>query len=348
MAGDQPRAVRVALAGSRGSSQRTLEGLSRNGVCVASVFGLAKERAEGVSGYVDLVQVAARLGLPAMAFTDINHPGVVDAVRSLDLDVLMVVGLSQMVRPPLLYMPRRGCVGFHPTCLPRGRGRAPLAWLTLEAVPGAATFFVMDEGPDSGPILVQEPFFVDSNDYAEDVAAKIDRAIDRALDRWLPRLLAGEWQPRPQDDSLATFYGKRTPEDGLIDWQRPACEIYDLVRAAGRPHPGAYTYLNARKIIVWRAQIDNRFRGRGVVGRVVTIGEGGAPVVQTGNGFLKLTEIGIVAGGASKAVPRVGSKLGCVPAEEMDKLYRRVAELEKTVERLSQALDASRESRQMP
>ena len=83
-------------------------------------------------------------------------------------------------------IPRLGSVGFHPTFLPAGRGRAPLAWLTLDTGPGAASFFLIDDGIDSGPIFVQEPFEVTPQDYAGDVGTKLLDATTRALDRWLP------------------------------------------------------------------------------------------------------------------------------------------------------------------
>ena len=85
-------------------------------------------------------------------------------------------------------MPKLGCIGFHPTLLPKGRGRAPLAWLILKEKKGAASFFLMDKKADSGPVFVQEPFEIEDNDDASRVEKKIEIAIEKALDKWLPEL----------------------------------------------------------------------------------------------------------------------------------------------------------------
>ncbi len=332
MTSEIPRPPRVVLAGSVGSSRRTLQGLLRHRASVVGVLGFSPDRAAGVSGYARLDDLALGAGLPFKEFQSLNHPEVVACVRAWAPDLLFVVGLSELVRPELLAVPRLGCVGFHPTPLPAGRGRAPIAWLTLDAQPGAATFFLMEAGVDSGPILVQEPFPVTRQDYAADVLARLEAAIDAALDRWLPELLAGRWQPTPQDPARATYTGRRTPEDGLIDWRRPAEEIYDLVRAASRPHPGAYTYLNDERLVVWRADLECEQTYRGVIGRIVQAEPGRGVLVQTGAGQLWLTEVTLASGGAAPL--RVGQRLGYAPEDEVFLLRRRLVALEARLARL--------------
>jgi methionyl-tRNA formyltransferase len=320
----------IVLAGSVGSSLRILQTLIRNRMRVVGVLGLDAAKSAGVSGYTRLDSTAQAAGIPYLDFEDINRPEILARVRAWAPDVMFIVGLSQLVKKDLLAVPRLGCVGYHPTRLPEGRGRAPLAWLTLEARPGASTFYQMDKGADSGPILAQEPFTVNEGDYAADVVRKLEAAIDVALDRWLPRLRAGEWNPKPQDDSRATFYGKRAPEDGVIHWEQPARKILALVRAASRPHPGAYTYLGDRKIIVWRAEIENKPRYTGVTGRILLVDEARGALVQTGEGLLWLTEIECEASAKPEKTPslKVGQKLGYDPADEIRTLRKRIAELE--------------------
>jgi methionyl-tRNA formyltransferase len=320
----------IALAGSVGSSLRTLQALIRNRMRVVGVFGLDPARAANVSGYTRLDAAALAAGIPYFDFEDINHPAVLARVRDWAPDVFFVVGLSQMVKADLLAVPRLGCVGFHPTRLPDGRGRAPLAWLTYEARDGASTFYQMDEGADSGPILAQQPYAVSESDYAADVVNKLEGAIDLALDRWLPRLRTGEWKPRPQDGARASYYGKRTPEDGVIHWDDPARKILALVRAASRPHPGAYTFLGDRKVIIWRAQVETTLRFTGVVGRILQIEEKRGALVQTGDGLLWLTETEWEPSAKGERAPvwRVGQRLGYDPADEIRTLRRRIADLE--------------------
>jgi methionyl-tRNA formyltransferase len=320
----------IALAGSVGSSLRTLQALLRNRMRVVGVLGLDPAKSASVSGYTRLDSTALAAGIPYCDFEDINHPETVGRVRVWSPDVLFVVGLSQLVKKDLLAIPRLGCVGFHPTRLPEGRGRAPLAWLTLEARGGASTFYQMDEGADSGPILVQQAFAVSEADYAADVVRKLEDAIDAGLDRWLPRLRTGEWNPKPQDESRATFYGKRAPEDGVIHWEQSARGILALVRAASRPHPGAYTFLGDRKIIVWRAEVESALRFTGVVGRVLAVDEKRGALVQTGDGLLWLAETEWEPSLRGDRPPslKVGQRLGYDPADEIRNLRKRIAELE--------------------
>lgn len=320
----------IVLAGSVGSSLRTLNGLLRNRMRVVGVLGLAPAKAANVSGYARLKDMARKAGIPYADFEDINRPETVARVRKWAPDVLFVVGLSQLVKPDLLAVPRLGCVGYHPTRLPEGRGRAPLAWLTLQARSGASTFYQMDESADSGPILAQQPFIVKGSDYAADVVRKLEDAIDIALDRWLPCLRAGKWNPRPQNHSRATYYGKRAPEDGVIHWSQSARKILALVRATSRPHPGAYTTLGERKLTIWRAEIEYKLRYTGVTGRILLIDEKRGALVQTGDGLLWLTETEweATAKGGKPAALKVGLKLGSDPAEEIRLLRKRITELE--------------------
>ncbi len=324
--------LRIVLAGSVGSSRLTLLALLSHRANVVGVLELQPDDSTAVSGYARLHDVAIEAGVPCVGFQKLNEPEVVAQVREWQPDLLFVVGLSQLVKAELLSVPTLACIGFHPTCLPRGRGRAPVAWLVLDATPGAVTFFVMDEGADSGPILVQEPFDVRPTDDAEQVTASLEQAIVRALDRWLPSLLSGEWNPQPQDDTAATYHGKRAPEDGWIDWNKSAREIDALIRAASRPHPGAFTFLKDRKLLVWRAELDTMTPFRGVIGRVLLTDPQRGVLVQTGDGLLWLSEVAVADGDISQP-PKlaVGQRLGYVVEDEINQLKARIAELEKLI-----------------
>ena len=328
---------RIVLAGSVNSSRLTLEALVRHKAHIVGVLGLAPEAAANTSGYVCLADAAERAGLPCVEFSDINHPDIVEQVRDWAPDLLFVVGLSQMVKSPLLELPRQAGVGYHPTRLPAGRGRAPLPWLTLDAANGAATFFVMTGEADAGGILAQETFDVSPTDYVGDVAKAQFEAIERALEAWIPLLLAGHWNPRPQHDDLATWNGRRAPADGLIDWNRPAGEIHSLIRAVSRPFPGAYSHHHGQKLVVWRAELESELPFRGVTGRILKIDPERGALVQTGDGLLWLVEVKRIDSDGETTSPRlaVGSRLGMAVEDgqaammvQIEKLQRRVTQLE--------------------
>ena len=328
---------RIVLAGSVDSSRWTLEELTNHGAQVVGVLGLAPNKSSRVSDYVHLRASAVAAGAGYLDFEKINNGTVIAQVEAWKPDVLFVVGLSQLVGKKLLALPTRAVVGFHPTKLPQGRGRAPLVWLILSGKRGAATFFEIDEGVDSGPILVQEPFEVGPDDYASDVMSSLETATRRALARWIPALISGEWSPRPQDHSRATWTGARLPADGLIHWSKPATEVFTLIRAASRPYPGAYTHVDDHRLRVWRASLADRPAVSGALGRVLEIGTDGNLLVQTGDGSIWLTEIEWDEdwGGPHPQI-RVGTRMGYVVENEIFRLQQRLATLESRLEALDE------------
>lgn len=318
------RGPRLVVAGAVFSTRRILTNLVQHQANVVGVLGLDPAVSRGVSGYARLDGIAAEADIPFAPFRRMGDPDVIATLRAWEPDVLFAVGLSQLVGPEVRAIPRLGTVGFHPTALPRGRGRAPLAWLVLREREGASTFFVIDEGVDSGPILAQGPFTVAPDDDASTVSVKIEDGIDRALDTWIPRLIEGEWAPVPQDETHASFYGKRSPVDGLIDWSSPAPVIERLVKAATRPHPGAYTHHADRVLRIWRATtIDEPVEG--VPSRVVGFDDG-RPIVQTGAGLLRLDETSW-DGGEGPAFT-AGLSLGYRLQHQVHTLRARIASLE--------------------
>lgn len=330
--------ARLVLAGSVGSSERILRRLVENQLNVVGVLGLAQDASQRVSGYSHLATIAADHGLPYRDFIRINDPEVVAQVAAWAPDLFFVVGLSQIVRPALLTKPAIGCVGFHPTRLPRGRGRAPIAWLALEPQMAAATLFLMDEGADSGPVVAQHPFAVPPGAYASDVLELLDEAIDGAVAEIAQQIRNKEIVALEQDGGAATWYGKRGPEDGRIDWAVSAEEICALVRATSHPHPGAFTYLGSQRLRVWGATVSD-WPGRGVVGRIVEQLESGL-VVQAGTGSVLISDFTVEAPtGLPPLEPRVGSKLGIDAEFEIILLKEQLRDLEASVRRMEALIE---------
>jgi methionyl-tRNA formyltransferase len=319
--------LNVAILGATASTYRTLLGAYRNGLRVVGVLGLDPSRADNISGFAvpDIQEFCWKKKIPFQTFTDVNSGEVEECLRNWNVDLLFAVGFSQIVGKDVLSVPTRGTIGFHPTRLPEGRGRAPLAWLTYNILPGAANFFIMREGVDDGPILAQELFEVGPDDYAGDVEEKILTAIDAALDRWIPRLLRGEWEPIPQDEDRASYTGIRRSVDGLIGWQDPLDTTYNKIRAASHPHPGAYTFAGDRKVIIWRAGKAANMSYRGVPGRVLLISPELGVMIQAGEGLLWLNELEYADSPAEEVKLKVGQRLGYVVEQEIFKLKQEIS-----------------------
>jgi methionyl-tRNA formyltransferase len=295
--------MKVGLIGAVSSSETVLLHLIKHQFNVVGVLGFNSENIENVSGWTDLSKTAKKEGIPYSDYQKINDKKHLEWMIEKQPDVIFAVGFSQLLHKEWLDLSRLGCIGFHPTCLPKGRGRAPLAWLVLEKKTGAASFFLMGEGADDGPVFVQEFFTVEQDDDASIVSVKIEKTMEIALDKWLPRLKTGEWNPIPQDEILASWYGKRTPLDGVINWNQSAYIIDRLIKSATKPHPGAFTFWRDKKIIIWKSEIEENIPIRGVVGRVL-LSKDKKYLIQCGDGLLWISDIEI------NEQINVGDKLG--------------------------------------
>ena len=280
---------RIAIAGSVNSSIQTLKKLHEYGLNVVRVLALSPEKAKNVSGYRDLKYFGDQWNYPSTYFEKINDDKIIHLLKEDRIDWFFVVGLSQLIRAELLSVPKYASLGFHPTALPKGRGRGAVAWIILGAAPGAATFFILDKGMDSGDILAQVSFSVTEEDYASDVIEKIKFSIDKALDSFLPNLKAGSLLATPQSHEEATFLGQRKPKDGLIDWNQSAKNVLKHIRATSKPLPGAFSFYNAEKVVIYRATIRNEFTG--IPGRILQVNADGTPIIACKQGALMLNKI---------------------------------------------------------
>ncbi|MFQ5463757.1 MAG: methionyl-tRNA formyltransferase [Phycisphaerae bacterium] len=288
--------MNVALIGSVSSSGTVLDALIRGGVEITAVLGLDESQADRTADFHALRPLAEKARLPFRSFIKVAEPAVEPFLQAHPPDLIWCIGLSQLVPDRLIGIARHGGVGFHPTMLPRGRGRAPVAWTILRGERAAVNLFYLADEPDAGDIIVQREVPVLSDDYSEDLIARTNQVLYDVVLELAPALKNGTLPRTPQDHALATYYPKRTPADGLIDWSKSTDEVYRLIRAAGRPYPGAFSYLGATKTIIWRARperldppvADVR---RKKVGTILSVDDSGHPLVTTVDGALRLTDV---------------------------------------------------------
>lgn len=285
--------MRVGVIGSVGSSLLTLQKLVEYSFNIVGVWGYEPHSTLNVSGYCSMRKLAEDNKISYYPFVKINSNDIKEQIRKSSVDILFVVGLSQLIDEDIIRMPRFGCVGFHPTKLPKGRGRAPMAWLILDRGEGAATFFKIDTKADEGDIFVQEPFCIDDKDDASSIGIKLKEAMVRALDRWLPSLSSSGLKGIPQDEKSATYYARRAPLDGCIDWSNTAKDIDRLIKASTSPHPGAFSFYGNNKVLVWKSNYYASGYAKGVIGRVVNFNNDN-PVVQTADGYVELVKYNMV------------------------------------------------------
>lgn len=332
--------MKVGIIGSVGSSLLTLKKLIEYHFDIAGVWGYEPASILNVSGYQSMRQLAEDNHLLYYPFVKVNALDIKKQIRDANLDICFVVGLSQLIDNDIIKSPRYGCVGFHPTKLPHGRGRAPIAWLVMNEKEGAATFFKIDETADAGDIYIQEAFAVTGEDDACSVMRKAEEAMSIALDKWLPLLLEGRVVGIQQDNKKATYYAKRAPNDGCINWFDKGAYIDRLIKASTDPHPGAFSFYGNFRVLIWKSCYHSTGFPHGVVGRVVALSDFN-PVLQTGHGFVELINYQIVDYSDNRTDKKltIGSRLGYYDQYEIFKLRN---EIELIKEKINQSSTSSK------
>lgn len=279
-----------------------LEAAAEAGADVVGIVTLPGPIDPNRSGQCSFDEVAERLGARLVETSDVNAPETVEAVRALAAQLIFVVGWSRLVREDFLALAPGGIFGMHPSLLPRHRGRAAIPWAILSGLArtGVTLFEITDPTADAGPIVGQVAVEIGRDETASSLYDRLSRAHGDLIREYVPRLIAGTAPRVPQDGRRASAWPRRTPADGIIDWDTRAPYLYDWVRAQTRPYPGAFTYLGGDRVVVWRARAVEGFGPAGLV--LEARAEG--PVVACGEGALLLEEI------EAPAPLAVGARLG--------------------------------------
>jgi len=230
----------------------------------------------------EVAQCAHRLGLHVLKLASLKSAEAHAAIRDSGCEAIVVAAFGMILPPEALAIPARGCLNIHASLLPRWRGAAPIqrAILAGDSRTGI-TIMRMDEGLDTGPVLLQRPVEIGERETAgsltDALAALGAQCIVEALD-CLDRLAQ-----QPQDARFATYASKIEKSEARIDWTRASIDIDRRVRAFN-PAPGAETRIEGDVLKVWQAK---PVEGRGAPGAVLEAAESGI-VVACGSGALRL------------------------------------------------------------
>jgi len=264
----KPRAVVFAY---HNVGVRCLRVLLARGVDVALVVTHEDSPTENI--WFDSVKsVADEHGIDAITPADPAGADLRAAVSAARPDFLFSFYYRHMLPADLLALAARGAYNVHGSLLPKYRGRVPTNWAVLNGeTETGATLHEMVAKPDAGAIVAQTPVPILPDDTAAQVFDKVTVAAEQTLWRALPALLAGEAPHLPNDLSQGSYYGGRQPDDGRIDWNQPAQQVYNLIRAVAPPYPGAFTDIGGERFVIARARLarpgaapDHLPRGIGV------------------------------------------------------------------------------------
>lgn len=228
-----------------------IKALIRNGVEIEAVFTHTDNPSENI-WFDSVAKLAAANKIPVFAPEDINHPMWVEKIKKMAPDVIFSFYYRDMIKKPVLDIPKRGCMNLHGSLLPAYRGRCPINWVLVNGEKETGvTLHYMTPKPDDGDIIAQKKIKIDDDDTARALHDKCTAAAAEMLDEALPLIKKGKAPRKAQNNSKASYYGGRRPDDGEIDWNKKSSQIKNLVRAVTQPFPGAFSFVGDRKFILW-------------------------------------------------------------------------------------------------
>jgi len=181
----------------------------------------------------------------------VDYDDFLQRIRDISPDLILVNSYSMKLHPDVLELPRHGAINIHGALLPKYRGSNPIQWAIIhnEQETGVTMHFMSDR-IDEGPIIAQRRVLIQFNDTWVDVKDRIDRESELLLSEVAPALLSGNITGTPQNSDCSSYFNRRTPEDGCIDWNKSILSIYNLIRALVAPLPGAYYVIDDQRIIL--------------------------------------------------------------------------------------------------
>ena len=265
---------------------------------------ISKENSDFNADFYDIVPIAKKYNIPSLYVEDINDKKNILWIKKMKPDIIYCFGWSNIISEEILKIPSKGVVGFHPTLLPKNRGRHPLIWAKILGLKkSGTTFFFMDKGADTGPILSQKSFNILFKDNAKELYAKMVSNALFQIKKLNKELSTDKYKTIVQDHE-SNYWRKRNKSDGIIDFRMSSVSICNLVRALTRPYFGASCYYLSKEIKIWDVELGNSKLSNVEPGKVIFI-DNNRIEVKTGDSSI------IIKDHEFKIFPKTGEYLKC-------------------------------------
>jgi methionyl-tRNA formyltransferase len=246
-------------------------------------FVMTDKKSDGILSFCSLKSIACFAGNP-------REGASFDFIKRREIDVLVSVNYLFIIDKELIQHPKKMAFNIHGSLLPKYRGRTPHVWAIInnEKETGV-TAHVIDEGCDTGDILEQIVVSIGNDDTGATILQKYSEVYFPLINRVLESVEIGNVTQSPQNHLHATYFGKRTPDDGKIDWNWQKERIYNWIRAQAHPYPGAFTILDGERIVIDAISFDDfGYSGDMPNGKILTAD----PIrVKTPNGAIVINKI---------------------------------------------------------
>jgi len=233
------------------------------------------------------IEIAKKYSIPVYTPKNLKEGNWYQLIKSLNPDVIFSFYYRYMIPMDILEIPEIGAFNMHGSLLPKFRGRAPVNWVLIKGEKKTGvTLHYMVEKPDAGDIVAQKEVEIDFEDTARTLFLKLAIAARELLREILPLIETRQFKRIPQTGE-SSYFGGRKPEDGIINWEEDAVTIYNLIRAVTHPYPGAFTYLDGKKLFIWWAKpVEGETKTK--PGTIITKNP---LVVSTGKNMLRLITV---------------------------------------------------------
>ena len=283
--------MKIVFMGTPDLAAEVLDAMMRAG-CNVTLAVTQPDRPKGRGRGVVKTPVhicADKWGIPVFSPVRVKDEEAVERLRREEPDLIVVAAFGQILSKEILELPRLGCVNVHASLLPHLRGAAPIQWAILEGdeVTGV-TIMQMNEGLDTGDILLKEEIAIAPDETGESLYNKLAALGGSLLVRALPAIEKGELTPVRQDDAAASYARMLKRDMGNIDWSLPAASIERLVRGLNS-WPSAYTFWQGKMLKIWKSTVADR-EPSGEPGTVADV-DRNAIYVNCGEGVLALEEV---------------------------------------------------------
>ena len=278
--------MKVAFLGNHTVGVTTLATIARSDD-IAGVVAHPIDPEDGVR-YESVFDFAQAKGWPAIRGKG-GDQLVADFLYDAAPDLLWVADYRYLLPPKVLTLAKFGAINLHPSLLPKYRGRAPVNWAILEGETrlGLTAHFITP-GMDSGDVIAQVSYDLGEDEDVGDALSKLYPLYESVTQKVLRSFRSGRVNRVAQDESSAFSRSARRPDDGLIDWHKPAEQVCNLVRAVAAPYPGAFTYCDGTRLTIWRATRTPHQFYDGAPGQVIGLDSEGSPIVMCSDAAIVL------------------------------------------------------------
>ena len=281
--------MRVVFMGTPDFARESLQSLYESDCEIVGVFTQAdKPQNRGQKLTPPPVKELALLqGTPVHQPERLRDDAVLERLRALAPDIIVVVAYGKILPPAILALPRFGCVNVHASLLPRYRGAAPIQWAILDGErETGVSIMQMDEGLDTGAVIAMEKTEIKAGETSGELFARLAPMGAQLLVQTLQKIKAGEITHTAQDEALATYASPLVKKQSEIDWTKPAFEICNQIHGLN-PWPGAKCEIAGRPLRLHRAEVLD---GKGAAGSIIAAGKHGLEIA-CGTGSILVTNL---------------------------------------------------------